>query len=211
MQNCSDDDQMSSGERWNATEQLLHPAETMARHEVLSRPSPVPATAGVYAWYFDEAPPGVPLDDCHATESGRLLYVGISPKAPSRDGLRQSRQNLRTRIRYHYRGNAAGSTLRLTLGSLLADQLGISLRRVGSGQRLTFSDGEFLLSEWMAVHARVCWAASPTPWLLETHLIEQLSLPLNLDQNKHSGFHEQLSKARTHQRARARALPVLPR
>lgn len=32
---------------------------------------------------------------------------------------------------------ACGSTLRLTLGCLLAEQLGIQLRRVGSGARVT--------------------------------------------------------------------------
>jgi hypothetical protein len=37
-------------------------------------------------------------------------------------------------VRYHYRGNTAGSTLRLTLGCLL----GLELRRVGSGKRMTF-------------------------------------------------------------------------
>ena len=39
------------------------------------------------------------------------------------------------RIRYHFRGNAEGSTLRLTLGCLLIKPLGIELRRVGSGKR----------------------------------------------------------------------------
>ncbi|MET8121086.1 GIY-YIG nuclease family protein [Micromonospora sp. NPDC005189] len=67
-----------------------------------------------------------------------LLYVDISPKAPPGNGRPPSRQTIRGRIRYHYRGNAAGSTLRLTLGSLLAGELGIGLRRVGSGNRLTF-------------------------------------------------------------------------
>ncbi|MEU8575440.1 GIY-YIG nuclease family protein [Streptomyces asoensis] len=33
------------------------------------------------------------------------------------------RQNLRKRVRYHYRGNAAGSTLRFTLGCLLGLEL----------------------------------------------------------------------------------------
>jgi hypothetical protein len=47
---------------------------------------------------------------------------------------RVSRQSLRTRIRYHFRGNAAGSTLRLSLGCLL----GLALRRVGSGARMTY-------------------------------------------------------------------------
>ena len=41
-------------------------------------------------------------------------------------------------------------------------------------------------------HARVCWAETPTPWILESQLIASLTLPLNLDQNKDSGFHEQL-------------------
>ena len=168
----------------------------------------VPAST---AWYFNEVPTGVPTHDCQTSEAGALLYVGISPKAPSKDGLRPSRQNLRTRIRYHYRGNAAGSTLRLTLGSLLADQLGITLRRVGSGQRLTFSEGEATLSDWMSAHARVCWLATSSPWQTESHLISTISLPLNLDQNKHSGFHQALSSARARQRAQARELPVIPR
>lgn len=57
------------------------------------------------------------------------------------------------RIRYHYSGNTAGSTLRLNLGCLLAERLGIQLRRVGSGQRLTFAAGEARLSAWMADNA----------------------------------------------------------
>ncbi|WP_394816236.1 GIY-YIG nuclease family protein [Streptomyces mooreae] len=50
---------------------------------------------------------------------------------------RTSTQNLRKRVRYHYRGNAAGSTLRLTLGCLL----GLELRRVGSGKRNDLRQG----------------------------------------------------------------------
>jgi hypothetical protein len=41
---------------------------------------------------------------------------------------RTSTQNLRKRVRYHYRGNAAGSTLRLTLGLLF----GLALRHVAA-------------------------------------------------------------------------------
>lgn len=195
----------------DAIGQLLRPGRLWSRDEVLERPSPVPAVPGVYAWYFDQTPEGVPVEGCHVTDGGLLLYVGISPKAPSRDGLKQSRQSLRTRIRYHYRGNAAGSTLRLTLGSLLSEELGIGLRRVGSGQRLTFSAGEAVLSEWMGRHARVCWVETTTPWLLETQLIGTLTLPLNLDQNIRSSFREELSGRRAEQRARARSLPALPK
>lgn len=191
--------------------QLLGPQQMYTRTEVLERPSPIPAAAGVYAWYFDETPPGIAVTGCHSIGDWQLLYVGISPKAPSRDGLQQSRQNLRTRVRYHFKGNAAGSTLRLTLGSLLADRIGIRLRQVGSGKRLTFSSGEAVLSDWMTDHARVCWAETMMPWVLESQLIESLALPLNLDQNKHCAGYEQVRAARAHQRTQARRLEILPR
>lgn len=51
-----------------------------------------------------------------------LLYVGISPKAPPSNGGAPSRSTLRKRLQTHYRGNAEGSTLRKTLGCLLAGQ-----------------------------------------------------------------------------------------
>ena len=44
---------------------LLAPASLHTRSEVLARPSVVPAAPGVYAWYFDEIPRGVPTDGCH--------------------------------------------------------------------------------------------------------------------------------------------------
>jgi len=46
---------------------------------------------------------------------------------------------MRERIPYHYKGNAEGSTLRLTLGCPLSEELDIELRRVGSGKRVTFA------------------------------------------------------------------------
>lgn len=62
----------------------------------------------------------------------------------------------------------------------------------------------------MAQHARVCWMSDPQPWLAETRLLQEVDLPLNLDQNRHDGFHATLSQARAHQRELARSLPVLP-
>ena len=175
--------------------------------------APPPVAPGVYAWYFTSLPSDVvPVTNCHEVEGAILLYVGISPKRPPADGGPRSRQTLRGRVRYHYRGNAEGSTLRLTLGSLPADQLRISLRRVGStGGRLTFSADEEALSEWMAQHARVCWQVDPEPWRTETEMLRQIDLPRNLDQNANGGFHAELKQARAHQRERARTMPVLPR
>ena len=63
---------------------LLTPARLFTRAEVLGRPSPVPAAAGVYAWYFDDVPDRVPVDGCRTADGHTLLYVGISPKAAQR-------------------------------------------------------------------------------------------------------------------------------
>lgn len=113
--------------------QLTNPVKLYSRTECLQKNGPVPRASGVYAWYFKEAPPKVPLDNCIVHNGLYLLYIGISPSKPSKHG-KPSSQNLSKRIKYHYRGNAEGSTLRLTLGSLLSEYLSIELRRVGSGK-----------------------------------------------------------------------------
>lgn len=155
---------------------LLHPARLFGRDEVLAQPSPVPKGPGVYAWYFREIPPVTPVCGCVRHEAHTLLYVGISPSAPPSNGKRPSRQTLWHRIRYHYRGNAEGSTLRLTLGCLLANKLGIELRSVGSGNRMTFGPGEAKLSEWMAENASVVFHVCERPWETEAELIPSVCL-----------------------------------
>jgi hypothetical protein len=104
-----------------------------------------PRRAGIYAWYFDRVPATVPTERCSSTMGCTLLYVGIAPKAGP------SAATLRSRVHYHFRGNAEGSTLRPTLGCLLAQELGLELRRVGSGRRMTFTKlGEDGLTTWMS-------------------------------------------------------------
>src|SRR5262245_19519571 len=127
---------------------LLTPVRLWSRAEILANPSPVPRERGVYAWYFREVPSIIPVETCVRRDGLTLLYVGISPSADPKNGKPPSRETLCSRIRYHMGGNAEGSTLRLTLGCLLASELGIALRRVGSGKRLTFADGEQKLSAW---------------------------------------------------------------
>lgn len=165
--------------------------------------------AGVYSWYVKELPYPIDTRGCVVLDDLILLYVGISPKAPPRNGRARSRQTLRSRIRYHYRGNAEGSTLRLSLGCLLGQRLGLQLRRVGSGTRLTFADGEQALSAWMADNAYVTWLETPEPWAAERELIAAVDLPLNLDQNRRNAFHAELSLRRALARATARTLPVV--
>jgi hypothetical protein len=188
---------------------LQRPSCLWTRAEVLARPCPVPRMPGVYGWYFRGVPPGVPTEDCLNVHGASLLYVGISPKRPPRNGGSPSRQRLANRVRYHFRGNAAGSTLRLTLGCLLADILKIELRRVGSGGRQTFAAGEHRLSDWIADNALVSWIPTDDPWLVEEMLISRLSLPLNLDGNERHPFHGVLGALRAFHRNKAAQLPIV--
>ena len=100
--------------------------------------------------------------------------------------------------------------MRKTLGCLLADELGIRLRRVGSGNRMTFIEGEQALSAWMAENAYVSWIVRDRPWELEDELITALDLPLNLQGNPHNRFHCVLTGDRERCVAQAKALPVVP-
>ena len=187
---------------------LLAPERLWTCADIMVPECPVPRSRGVYAWYFRRVPHVVPTAGCRSALGATLLYVGISPKRPPTNGRAPSGQSLRHRIRYHLRGNAAGSTLRLTLGCLLGDSLSLTLRRVGSGERYTFADGEERLSQWMAENALVTWLNADEPWTLEEDLIARLDLPLNLDQNRRHPFHSVLSAKRREARKRALALPL---
>jgi hypothetical protein len=194
----------------NVIDQLMRPEILFSRREVIGRSSVVPPEPGIYAWYFKEAPScSIEEPCCWQWQNKRLLYTGISPSEPPRNGKPPSKQNIRKRIAYHMRGNAYGSTLRLSIGCLLADTIGIQLRRVGSGKRLTFADGESVLSDWLDENAYVTWATHPQPWLVEIEAISRLYLPLNLDQNSSHPFHSQLSAARKSAKVKAMKLPTV--
>jgi hypothetical protein len=190
-------------------EELTKPKRLWTRAEILIRPCPVPREPGVYAWFFKQVPPSVPVEGCYRSHDATLLYIGISPKRPPANGAPPSRQRLWNRVRYHLRGNAEGSTLRQSLGCLLAETLNIELCRVGSGKRRTFASGEDRLSEWMHHNALVCWFPVEEPWDAEAKLISTLSLPLNLHGNERHPFHPVLSELRRSQRERADRLPIV--
>jgi hypothetical protein len=189
---------------------FVDPARMWSRDEVLARPSPVPDADGVYGWWFRRLPPLVDASGCCQHEGLALLYVGISPRRPPRNGRVLGRQGLRRRLETHYAGNAEGSTLRKTLGCLLAGELGLELRRVGSGRRRTLAAGEPVLSEWMEDNTRVSWVVRDYPWELEDVLIASLDLPLNLEGNSRNRFHPELTQTRARWVAHANSLPVLP-
>jgi GIY-YIG catalytic domain len=192
-----------------AVDALLYPGHLYSAADCLCRPSPIPTSPGVYAWYFDEVPLGVPIDGCHHALGHTPLYVGIAPKAAKGQGVKPSIRTLRHRMRDHFCGNAEGSTLRLTLGCLLSEALSIKLRRVGSGRRHTFTNpGEIALDKWMAQHAHVAWAAVEEPWIVEERLLSTVCLPLNLMGNTHP-FMSTLRRIRKAAKEVAQGLPVV--
>ena len=191
-------------------EKLIHPERVYSRIDVLGKQSPVPKKSGVYAWFFSEDLSMVPALDCVKINGLNLLYVGIAPRRPSKEG-KISKRNLHSRIRYHYKGNAYGSTLRLSLGCLLAEKLNIQLRRIGkSGKRMNFTiEGEALLSSWMEENAFVSWIQREAPWELEEKAITELPLPLNLKGNRHHPFYSVLKNVRKEEKEKARNLFIM--
>ena len=190
----------------NSIKSLTNPSIFYSRSAVLTKPSPVPMESGVYAWFFKEIPDITPTDECVTKDGLTLLYVGISP---DKVGKPNSKQNLRKRITNHYRGNAEGSTLRRSLGVLLTGQSGFPLRRVGSGNRTTFTHlGEQWLDNWMEENAFVCWVKHDRPWELEDELLGTLSLPLNIKGNRDHLFADRLSRLRKEAIKNAREMAV---
>jgi GIY-YIG catalytic domain-containing protein len=162
-----------------------------------------PRAPGIYAWFFRSIPGKLPIEGCVQREGATLLYVGISP------GSTHSKETLRSRIRYHFHGNAEGSTLRRTLGCLLEEDLDTVLRCVGSGKRMTFGPHENALTRWMEQHAAVTWVEVERPWLLESQLIRELVLPLNIDSNDAHPYYSALRQLRKQACLRARQLLVI--
>jgi hypothetical protein len=183
---------------------ILRPKQLFPRSQLIGRTSIVPSLPGIYAWYFAEPPSfEINLDKCWHWQGKSLLYVGISPSEPPKNGKRSSKNNLRKRIRGHMSGNASGSTLRMSLGCLLAEQLGIELRFVGQSKRLTFGENEPVLSEWLNKNAYATWITHDKPWVVEREAIPKLYLPLNLSMNQSHPFHPMLSAVRKNARVNA--------
>ena len=184
-------------------EQICRPAELWSAGQIGGADGAVLKVPGIYAWYFDRVPALVPTETCRRWKGLWLLYVGISPAYPPNPGAAKGRQTLARRLKQHFLGNASASTLRLSLGCLLASELGIGLRV--SGKRMTFgADGERRLNSWMQAHARVACVTYERPWETELGLIDMLSPPLNLKDNLANPFQDQLRKVRRDARERAR-------
>ena len=96
------------------------------------------------------------------------------------------RGDLRRRLRSNHLGkhSTGSSTLRRTLGKLLADELG--LVKQNKNDRYWFGeDGEKKLRDWMCDHAKIAFQLDPNPREIETALIARFGklLALNKEGN----------------------------
>ena len=195
---------------------LTQPERLWRREEVIVRPSPIPKLRGIYGLFFREIPEGVPTTGCIEHDGFTLLYVGICPGKAKGNRPFSKRTIYDRLLDDHLTGNAEGSTVRKTVGILLADKTGYPLRCLASvkspnkakdKQRQTLTNiGEQTLDRWMNVNLGIVWKTLAEPWQLEDRLLHELSLPLNLAGNQHHPFHAELSAQRKTARDRAIAM-----
>lgn len=175
---------------------LLAPGKLIPASVIQDR-TLIPDVAGIYGWWFDTPPPGVPLEGTLAVGKHHLLYVGIAPRMPSASGS-LSKSTLRKRITRNHLGNRIGSsTLRRSLAALLRD--GLLLHAEERNRKpIMSSEHEGKLSQWMREHAAVSFMSCQGAWHLEDQLVSSswLALPLNIRGAGHQ-FVEALAKLRS--------------
>jgi hypothetical protein len=168
-------------------------------------PDGPPRAPGAYAWFSDTIPDSVPPDGLHDRDGHHLLYVGIAPRATATGGRDPMRTSLAPRIAYHYDGRADASALRMSLGVVLDESLGLSLQQLPNGERFDWGAGEAILSSWMHGHLRVSWLQHVRPWEVSDMAFRNLALPLNLQAQDPSPFQRDLTDRQTILKDRARA------
>jgi hypothetical protein len=87
---------------------------------------------------------------------------------------------VRDRLVTHATKYAARSTLRRTLGVLLADDFGPTLG-VHRRREHYRPQGKALISRWLVANARVARTVYPAPWEVQEELLAQAKLAPSLD------------------------------
>jgi hypothetical protein len=160
----------------------------------------IPHSGGIYAWYFK---PGLlswelkPEWVFSVGEEGLgLCYLGISPDREESSG------NLNRRLWKHLKRTARNSTLRLSLGALLIDELGLQVKSHGK-RKISFGNTEGKLTDWILRNGHVAWFRHEQPWEVEINLIHRFIPPLNLDDNPKNPFAEILEEKRAELKSQA--------
>jgi len=174
-------------------EQLLHRDGIVSASEVMRQPDLLPRHKGAYAWYFD--PKDMPREIAgeHPLDiNGRLLlYIGVAGASS------KSRNTLRKRVLDAHLKGRLFSTLRVSLGYLLRDELDLTPRKK-EGEIHFDRKGEQRLTEWLAANASVAWLPDERPWEIEAMTLAAygIMLSLNIEGNPLNEFAQQLRQER---------------
>lgn len=162
-------------------------------------PCPLPTGAGVYLfcsnneWLAEEL--NSPTLTSSALPAGyHPLYIGCAG-------------NLQRRIRSHVGRSSVASSMRGSLGTILAEQIGLTPLASDIGGDLWFAE-EAILSGWIDRYCLVGVRESSNPLRLEKALIVSEKPPLNISFLKTTPFARRLIGARASVRAEARRLRV---
>jgi hypothetical protein len=161
--------------------------------EIVSRSAELLGNPGVYLVLFDPKAQLLERSGYYdfdrskplATPDGyQLLYAGAS------------RDPLRRRVLEHLTGNTKGSSLRMTIGALIGNELGLD--PVGSRNRtyFDFGDGEQRLTDWMLAHTRVAVVATDDPFPLERAVLATTPVPLNISERRRHPYSKFLMNLR---------------
>jgi hypothetical protein len=149
---------------------------------------------GLYAWWVDDAGAADLSGGLGGSVAGRM-YAGQAGATKWPSGTTVD-ATLRSRISSnHLRGNVSGSTFRLTLASVLADELELQ----PTGPKNIGREGEGRLSEWMRDHLAI--AVHPFEHRdaladLEHRVLGELNPPLNLEGRPASEIRQALTRLR---------------
>ena len=182
---------------------LLHPAKLIPAGDIRGKGKGtiIPDAPGIYGWWFTGAISGVPLEGTLEQEGYRLLYIGIAPRKPSKNGS-ESKSTLRKRIARNHLGSRIGSsTLRRSLACLLEREMGFNISRAVKGKLVMPRQQEVELTNWIISRAALSFMIHAAPWDVEDSLIALGTprLPLNIEGSNHE-FAPQLSILRRKRR-----------
>jgi len=171
----------------------FHGFQVKSARYLAACPDQVPDECGVYAILISRAHELITRLDAL---NGRL-HTGVHLGSRTVIYLGGTSRSLRTRIGDHLEGDARVSTLRMTLGALLAGQL--RLKAIGSPGHsyFHFGSGEKVLSAWMHTHLDVAFKTTGRYRETELSLIRELMPALNISDQKRTQLAKELMKARS--------------
>lgn len=156
---------------------MIQPAGAMRRHL-----AQVPDTGGLYALLLDTPDA---LEPALARASLRLDTLRLGRRAVLYIGATDD--SLRRRLKCHLSDDTCRSTFRMSLGAVLAEELGLVARIIPGAKYFGFEpDGEQRLSHWIEAHVSVAVRPSSQAIVEEKALIASEGPLLNIAGRRHS-------------------------